>query len=102
VEVGHVGAPIACAEIKLMDVVDMKYFSKNDQGEIAIKGAHISSGYYKDDVKTQEDYRGGWFFTGDVGQWNSNGTLSIIDRKKNIFKLSQGEYIAAEKIEGRS
>jgi len=100
--VGHCGTPLWCCEIKLVDVPEMEYLSTQNppRGEVVIRGGHVSAGYYKDEKKTAEDFRNGWFYSGDIGQWNENGTLSIIDRKKNIFKLSQGEYIAAEKLEG--
>ncbi|CAG7830240.1 unnamed protein product, partial [Allacma fusca] len=68
--------------------------------EVCIKSAGMFKGYYKNEEETQnvidED---GWLHTGDIATWLSNGTIKIIDRKKNIFKLSQGEYVAPEKIE---
>jgi long-chain acyl-CoA synthetase len=86
--------------MKLVDVPELEYYAKNDQGEVCIKGLNVFKGYYKNEEKTKAALdEGGWLHTGDVGEWLPNGTLKIIDRVKHIFKLSQGEYVAPEKIE---
>jgi long-chain acyl-CoA synthetase len=97
---GHCGGPSACATIKLADVPELSYYSSEGKGEILIKGPSITKGYYKDPEKTQELFdEEGFLHTGDIGQILPNGALKVIDRKKHIFKLAQGEYVAPEKIE---
>ncbi|KAK2866455.1 hypothetical protein Q7C36_002511 [Tachysurus vachellii] len=97
---GHVGVPVPCNIVKLVDVEEMNYFASNNEGEVCIKGKNVFCGYLNDPEKTAEALdQDGWLHTGDIGKWLPNGVLKIIDRKKNIFKLAQGEYIAPEKIE---
>jgi long-chain acyl-CoA synthetase len=101
---GPVGLPVPSVEIKLIDVPDAGYRSTNDppQGEVLIRGPSVTKGYYKrDDLNNDENIftKDGWLRTGDVGQWNKDGTLSLIDRIKNLIKLSGGEYIALERLE---
>jgi len=100
-EYSSVGVPMACAEVKLVDVADAGYFANNkpSQGEIWLRGPSISKGYYNRDKETEEAFTSdGWFKTGDIGEWQPSGTIKIIDRKKNLVKTLNGEYIALEKV----
>jgi len=99
--VGHVGPPCPSCEVRLVDVPEMEYLTsdRNPRGEIQVRGPNVFKGYFNNEEATAKTMVDGWLATGDIGRWNPNGTLSIIDRKKDIFKLANGEYIAAEKIE---
>jgi len=97
---GAVGGPLVCTKVKLVDVPDMNYFASQGKGEIVLKGHNVGKGYLNDPEKTKETWdEDGWLHTGDIGTFDSTGALKVVDRKKNIFKMSQGEYIAPEKIE---
>ncbi|XP_060692830.1 long-chain-fatty-acid--CoA ligase 6-like isoform X7 [Hemiscyllium ocellatum] len=79
---GHVGAPLPCNYLKLINVDEMKYFSAKGEGEICVKGPNVFKGYLKDTEKTDEALdKDSWLHTGDIGKW------------------LPGEYIAPEKIE---
>lgn len=100
---GHCGGPLPSCQVKLCDVPEMGYTSKDKpfpRGEICLKGTMVTGGYYKSEKETADAFdEDGFFKTGDIGQWLKSGSLQIIDRKKNLFKLSQGEYVSPETLE---
>ncbi|KUJ10358.1 acetyl-CoA synthetase-like protein [Mollisia scopiformis] len=90
-------------EVKLVDFPDAGYFATNKpnpQGEIWIRGCTVMDGYYDNPEETKAAIAPeGWFMTGDIGEFDQNGHLKVIDRKKNLVKTLNGEYIALEKLE---
>jgi long-chain acyl-CoA synthetase len=77
----------------------MGYHAKDLKGEIWVRGNGVFKGYFKDKAKTEETITpDGWLKTGDIGAIDKFGRVSVVDRKKNIFKLAQGEYVAPEKV----
>lgn len=96
----HVGCLFDGVELKLIDVPEMNYFAKDDRGEICVRSPMTFKGYYKNPEATAAAITpDGWVLTGDIGTWTSKGTLKVIDRKRDFFKLSQGEFISPERIE---
>ena len=88
---GSVGALIDGVEARI-----------EEDGEIVCRGHNVMLGYYKDDELSRSALTGdGWFKTGDVGHFVKDKFLFVTDRKKEIFKLSSGKFIAPQLIENR-
>jgi long-chain acyl-CoA synthetase len=97
-----IGPIAASAEVKLVSIPDMGYSAddKIPQGEIYIRGGNIFTEYYNNPEETEKALTpDGWFKTGDIGEFDENGHLKVIDRVKNLVKMQGGEYIALEKLE---
>jgi long-chain acyl-CoA synthetase len=89
-KLGTVGSLIEGVELKIAG-----------DGEILCRGHNVMLGYYKDDQMTNEVFDAeGWFHTGDIGHLEDEKFLAVTDRKKEIFKLSNGKYVAPQVIEG--
>ena len=80
----------------IIEDVEVKFTSEE---EIIVKGPNVMMGYYKDEEKTNEVLKDGWFHTGDKGRMDSEGFLYITGRTKEIFKTSGGKYVAPALLE---
>lgn len=90
-ELGSVGKPIECVEVKI-----------GENNEILVKGPTIMSGYYNKPEETAASFTSdGWFKTGDAGYIDSTGAIVITERLKDLFKTSNGKYIAPQALETR-
>jgi long-chain acyl-CoA synthetase len=83
---GTVGVPIPDTDVKIVDVEDpARELEIGQAGEIAIKGPQIMMGYYKKPKETEEVLKAGWYLSGDIGKFDEDGYLSVVDRKKDMI-----------------
>lgn len=94
---GSCGRPVLNVETRVVDE-EMRDVKPGDVGEIVHRSPHLMLGYYKDEDKTAEAFRGGWFHSGDLATIDEEGFISVVDRKKDMIK-SGGENVASREVE---
>ena len=87
-KLGTIGKPLGNIEVKIAE-----------DGEILTRSACVMLGYYKDEEKTAQVIKDGYFHTEDIGELDKDGFLRITDRKKEMFKTSGGKYVAPQVLE---
>ena len=85
--IGSVGRPLPCCEVQIID------------REICVRGDSVSPGYYHDKEAAEENFRDGWFHTGDLGHLDQKGSLVFEGRLKNLIILANGENVSPEELE---
>jgi len=87
-KLGTVGKPLKNVQVKIAD-----------DGEILVKGPSVFKGYWNRPEETRNAFVEGWFKTGDIGNLDADGFLSVTDRKKDLIKTSGGKFIAPQPLE---
>jgi long-chain acyl-CoA synthetase len=98
VVIGSVGPPLPGVEAKIVDPKPVEDGAP-PAGEIAIRGAIVMKGYWNRPEASAEVLRGGWFYTGDLGYFDSGGNLFITGRRKEVIVLANGKNVYPEEIE---
>ncbi|MBM7516441.1 fatty acyl-CoA synthetase [Nocardioides nitrophenolicus] len=94
---GSAGRPSLNVETRIVDDDDQPV-PAGTVGEIVHRSPHATLGYYRDEAKTAEAFRGGWFHSGDLGYLDDTGHLYVVDRKKDMIKTG-GENVASREVE---
>jgi fatty-acyl-CoA synthase len=94
---GSAGRPVLNVETRLMDDAG-DFLSAGEVGEIVHRSGHVMTGYLNDAEKTAEAFAYGWFHSGDLGRFDEEGFLYVVDRKKDMIKTG-GENVASREVE---
>ncbi len=94
---GSCGKPVLNVETRVVDD-SMRDVAPGEVGEIVHRSPHLMTGYYNDEEKTAEAFRGGWFHSGDLATVDEEGFVSVVDRKKDMIKTG-GENVASREVE---
>lgn len=89
-KLGTVGKPLENVECRIAE-----------DGELLVRGPSIFKGYWQNPEETANTFEGDWFKTGDIGNIDADGFLSITDRKKDLIKTSGGKFVAPQPIENK-
>jgi fatty-acyl-CoA synthase len=96
-KLGSCGRPVLNVETRVVDE-EMRDVKPGEVGEIVHRSPHLMLGYYKDEEKTAEAFRGGWFHSGDLATVDEEGFISVVDRKKDMIKTG-GENVSSREVE---
>ncbi len=94
---GSCGRAVLNVETRVVDD-QMRDVKPGEVGEIVHRSPHLMTGYYRDEKRTAEAFRGGWFHSGDLATIDEEGYISVVDRKKDMIKTG-GENVASREVE---